>query len=598
MASPDPDPGAAPEPGPNGENESESPIARALHVLASFFAGGGEDQANSGGRFDSELTLWLGHGESIAIGDDTATLPGGTVVTVTETECQGYQSTHAHGVQYNIDGDTVVEVTNRTKAVPGLSVTKRADRSSIQVGETVTYTVTVKNTGNTTLTGITVTDTFDGAGQMDFHRSDAVTDNGDGSFTIAALAPGAEVTITASYTAVPADEGKTLSNTAVATAGDGTRGEDTEHVPVDKDEPIIPPPVLSGTLRIQKTVSGTGADWNGSFQFLITLSSKISGSYDGVWFDQGQAVVTIQAGQTLTITGLPYGTRYTVTELDSGAYTVTSENAAGTIGTPNQIVYFHNHLDGPSGLNTEDHYAYLIGFTDGTIRPEASITRAEVATIFFRLLTDEARERYWSQANPYSDVAAEDWYNNAISTLTNMGILEGKGDGAFHPLDTITKAEFATIAVRFFDHTAEYREGTFVDVDAAVWYADYVQAAADKGLIEGNGAGYFEPMRNITRAEAATIVNRTLGRRPHEDHLLLWAEMIVWPDNANRNAWYYEAMQEATNSHDYVWTNEDSESVEQWTGKLPERDWAALEQIWSNANSAPGGEVMEKNTSH
>ena len=105
-------------------------------------------------------------------------------------------------------------------------------------------------------------------------------------------------------------------------------------------------------------------------------------------------------------------------------------------------------------------------------------------------------------------------------------------------------------------------------------------------------------MRNITRAEAATIVNRTLGRRPHEDHLLLWAEMIVWPDNANRNAWYYEAMQEATNSHDYVWTNEDSESVEQWTGKRPERDWAALEQIWSNANSAPGGEVMEKNTSH
>ena len=152
--------------------------------------------------------------------------------------------------------------------------------------------------------------------------------------------------------------------------------------------------------------------------------------------------------------------------------------------------------------------------------------------------------------------------------------------------------------MRFFDHTAEYREGTFVDVDAAVWYADYVQAAADKGLIEGNGAGYFEPMRNITRAEAATIVNRTLGRRPHEDHLLLWAEMIVWPDNANRNAWYYEAMQEATNSHDYVWTNEDSESVEQWTEKLPERDWAALEQIWSNANSAPGGEVMEKNPSH
>ena len=249
--------------------------------------------------------------------------------------------------------------------------------------------------------------------------------------------------------------------------------------------------------------------------------------------------------------------------------------------------------DSPDDLNTEDHYAYLIGFTDGTIRPEAEITRAEVATIFFRLLTDEAREQYWSQTNPYPDVDSDDWYNNAISTLTNMGILTGKEDGAFHPLDSITKAEFATIAVRFFDYTAEYRSGTFLDVESGTWYADYVQAASDMGLIEGNGLGYFEPMRSITRAEAATIVNRTLGRAPHEDHLLPWAEMNVWPDNSNTQAWYYAAMQEATNSHDYTWTTEDGEDVEEWTEKLEERDWAALEQEWSDADSAPGGEVMD-----
>lgn len=135
------------------------------------------------------------------------------------------------------------------------------------MGETVTYTVTVKNTGNTTLTGITVTDTFDGAGQMDFHRSDAVTDNGDGSFTIAALAPGAEVTITASYTAVPADEGKTLSNTAVGYGGDGTRGEDTEHVPVDKDEPIIP---ASGALR-HTADSKDGERHRGGLEWLLPV---------------------------------------------------------------------------------------------------------------------------------------------------------------------------------------------------------------------------------------------------------------------------------------------------------------------------------------
>ena len=238
--------------------------------------------------------------------------------------------------------------------------------------------------------------------------------------------------------------------------------------------------------------------------------------------------------------------------------------------------------DSPDDLNTEDHYAYLIGFTDGTIRPEESITRAEVATIFFRLLTDEARETYWSQDGGYIDVDASDWFNNAVSTLTNMGILEGDGE-AFHPQDPITKAEFATIAVRFFDYVAVYQPGTFTDVDADAWYADYVQAAADMGLVEGDGTGRFEPMRDITRAEAVTIVNRTLGRKPHEEHLLPWAEMNVWPDNGNAQAWYYADIQEATNSHDYTWTAEAGESVEQWTAKLPERDWAALERQWASA---------------
>ncbi len=491
---------------------------------------------------------------------------------------------------------------------PGLTVTKTADTGSIEVGETVTYTVTVANTGEVALHNVTITDTLWGQGVDTAVIGGTPVDVSSGSYTIGSLAINARVTIVYNYTADRGDEGDTISNTATARAEDGTTDRDTQTVTVEEDEtgnggdPVIPPTPSTGTLRIQKTVSGTGADADGSFQFLITLSRMITGSYDGVWFDDGAAVVTIQAGQTLTITGLPYGVRYTVAELDSGDYTVTAENETGTIGTPNRIVRFHNHLDAPAenvpddtpeDLNTEDHIAYLIGFPDGTIRPEEDITRAEVATIFFRLLTDEARTQYWSQTSPYPDVDSGDWYNNAVSTLTNMGIMEGKDDGAFHPLDAITKAEFATIAVRFFDHTAEYREGTFADVDAAVWYADYVQAASDVGLIEGNGSGYFEPMRYITRAEAATIVNRTLGRVPHEDHLLPWAEMITWPDNADMQAWYYEAMQEATNSHDYSWTTEDGERVEQWTGKLDERDWAALEREWSNANSAPGGEIMQ-----
>ncbi len=237
----------------------------------------------------------------------------------------------------------------------------------------------------------------------------------------------------------------------------------------------------------------------------------------------------------------------------------------------------------PNWLNTTDHYAYIVGYEDGTIRPQNNITRAEVATIFFRLLTDNARERYWSTTNDFSDVAAASWYNNAISTLSNMGIINGYEDGTFKPNAPITRAEFTAIATRFFDYEAEY-DGAFNDVSARAWYADYVQAAVDMGLVDGYPDGGFHPDAYITRAEACTIVNRVLHRVPHEDHLLSESVMNTWPDNP-KSAWYYEDMQEATNSHDYDWIREDGETVEDWTKKLPERDWSALETEWATAYS-------------
>ena len=245
----------------------------------------------------------------------------------------------------------------------------------------------------------------------------------------------------------------------------------------------------------------------------------------------------------------------------------------------------------PEGLNTEDHVAYIIGYPDGEVKPEGNITRAEVATIFFRLLTDETREEYWSQTNGYTDVARDAWYNNAISTLSNLGIIDGYEDGSFRPNSPITRAEFTKIAVSFFEYADIEYEGTFSDVAEGRWYTQFVAAAVEMGLIEGYPDGTFRPEASITRAEACTIVNRTLGRAPHEDHLLPEEEMITWPDNLY-GAWYYADMQEATNSHDYEWTTEDSERVEDWTEKLPERDWDALEEIWSEANDAPGGEVI------
>ena len=240
----------------------------------------------------------------------------------------------------------------------------------------------------------------------------------------------------------------------------------------------------------------------------------------------------------------------------------------------------------PVGLNTEDHVAYIIGYEDGTVRPGTNITRAEVATIFFRLLTDETRESYWSQSSGFTDVASEAWYNNAVSTLTRAGILDGYEDGSFRPNASITRAEFTKIAVSFFKHAGGASSNPFNDVPDSAWYAEFVKAAAELGLIDGYEDGTFRPNAPITRAEACTIVNRTLGRAPDKDNLLPEHEMLTWPDNS-RDAWYYAQIQEATNSHDYQWLG----AIELWTAKLAERDWDALEKEWSNAYSAPGGEV-------
>ena len=247
-------------------------------------------------------------------------------------------------------------------------------------------------------------------------------------------------------------------------------------------------------------------------------------------------------------------------------------------------------------LNTEDHYGYIVGYpvdyetgepTDDQarkpVKPQGKITRAEVATIFFRMLTDESRNAYWSQSNSFTDVAEDAWYNNAISTMANAGILDGYEDGSFHPNGYITRAEFATIAVRFFDLTYQ-GEDLFPDIDGH-WAQEYINQAADAGIIEGYPDGTFGPQKQITRAEAVTMVNRTLDRNPDPDHFL--EDMLVWPDNLDTEAWYYADMQEATNSHEYQMKKDaQGNEYEVWTKILPIRDWEALEKEWSDANSS------------
>ena len=238
-----------------------------------------------------------------------------------------------------------------------------------------------------------------------------------------------------------------------------------------------------------------------------------------------------------------------------------------------------------TGLNTTDHYAYIAGYEDGTVRPDGNITRAEVATIFFRLMTDEYRETCWSTSSGFTDVTAASWYNNAISTTANAGWVSGYPDGTFRPDAYITRAEFATIAARFL---SDVYGGTsmFTDISGH-WAEDYINRAAAAGWINGYADGTFRPNAYITRAEAVTLINRMLDRAPDANHLL--ADMVRWPDNPE-TAWYYADIQEATNSHDY--TRAGTGNYEVWTELLANRDWAALEEIWSQANDAPGGEVM------
>ena len=229
--------------------------------------------------------------------------------------------------------------------------------------------------------------------------------------------------------------------------------------------------------------------------------------------------------------------------------------------------------DDALGLNTTDHFAYIVGYGNGEVRPQNNITRAEVATIFFRLLTDDVRDENLTKTNRYSDVAATSWYNTAVSTLSSMGIITGYPDGTFRPNAAITRAEFAAIAARF-DNDGDKTAAKFSDI-ATHWAKDEISIAYNNGWITGYPDGTFGPQRDITRAETMTLVNRVLNRQPEtEDDLL--PNMTVWTDNANPKAWYYHAVQEATNSHYYEFKT--NSQYEKWTELRETRDWKAPEQ--------------------
>ena len=223
-------------------------------------------------------------------------------------------------------------------------------------------------------------------------------------------------------------------------------------------------------------------------------------------------------------------------------------------------------------LNKTDHFAYVIGYPDGTVHPNGQITRAEVATIFFRLLRDEVRDGAFTTSNTYSDVAYGKWYNNPISTMSALGIITGYPDGTFKPNKPITRAEFAAIAARF-DETQSGKSATFSDV-IGHWAAKEIGIAYYNDWIKGYPDGTFKPDQNITRAEAMTLINRVLERKPESPADLL-TNMNKWTDNLDTSKWYYLDVQEATNSHAYT---RKTFNYELWRQMLPDPDWSRYER--------------------
>ena len=220
----------------------------------------------------------------------------------------------------------------------------------------------------------------------------------------------------------------------------------------------------------------------------------------------------------------------------------------------------------PDKLNGDDHFAYVIGYPDGKVHPEGNISRAETATIFFRLLKADIRDGNLTADNGFSDVANGQWHNKAVSTMAKLGIVKGRRADSFDPDASITRAEFAAICARFNTKPVE-NSGSFSDISGH-WAENEIERAAAFGWISGYPDGTFRPDARITRAEAMTMINRVLCRMPQSESDLL-DSMVTWPDNKPSD-WHYLAVQEATNSHDF---NRQGEVGESWTKLTSVPDW-------------------------
>ena len=506
----------------------------------------------------------------------------------------------------------------------------------VKEGDVIEYEITVRNSGKLNLTDIVLTDEFTGAeGDLTFISGDDYTVDGYEITLKNDLNVGDSVTIKATYEVQLGDSGYEITNKASGTAKDALKREVTgESRPVgitpdalkayrifgsvykyiksekgtfNKDEETVPfefkvtsdkkgEEILDTfTIDVEETVKAgetSEGDWGG---FDFNLSEEEFENLDKKEFNGKEYPVVYLWELKGDLKNMSYSTKRITLYLDRPNISYYSARepmveylgrwmayADPDKGADADIINIYGKQSSSGGtvkvgpqLNRDDHVAYIMGYPDGTVQPEGEITRAEACTIFFRLLTESSRDYYFSKTNDYTDVNAGDWFNNAISTLSNAGIVTGYNDGTFRPNQPITRGEMAKIIANF----ANLNKGTksFTDLSGH-WSKTYVELAAGNGWIAGYPDGSFRPDQKITRAETVTMINRVLERVPAKElRLLSRSIMLTFPDN-NPGDWYYIAIQEASNSHEYQRSVYETTGDEMWTKLIDNVDWTKLEK--------------------
>ena len=506
----------------------------------------------------------------------------------------------------------------------------------VKEGDVIEYEITVRNSGKLNLTDVVLTDEFtDAEGDLTFISGDDYTVDGYEITLENGLNVGASVTIKATYEVQLGDSGYEISNKAIGAAKDALGGDVTGESRLVRITPnaLKAYRIFGSAYKYVKSEKGTfNKDGETvTFEFKVTSDKKGEEILDTFTIDVDE---TVKAGETSEgdwggfdfnlseeefenldkkefngkeypvvylwelkgdLKNMSYSTKRITLYLDRPniSYYSAREPMVEYLGTrmayadPDKgadadIINIYGKQSssgstvkvGPQ-LNRDDHVAYIMGYPDGTVQPEGQITRAEACTIFFRLLTDSSRDYYFARTNDYSDVNRGDWFNNAISTLSNAGIVTGYNDGTFRPNQPITRGEMAKIIANF----ANLNKGTksFTDLSGH-WSKTYVELAAGNGWIAGYPDGSFRPDQKITRAETVTMINRVLERVPAKElRLLSRSIMLTFPDN-NPGDWYYIAIQEASNSHEYQRSVYETTGDEMWTKLIDNVDWTKLEK--------------------